>query len=71
MKRNDIKALAQKTNSELNAQLKSLQLEVAKARQSKITSKITNVRQIAMMRYDIARIKTVLTQQALAAAEPA
>jgi ribosomal protein L29 len=64
MKRNEIKALAQKSPAELLVQLEQLQAEVAKARQAKRTGKLANVRQLAMTRYDVARIKTILTAQA-------
>lgn len=67
MKRNDIKALATKTTDELLTQLEQLQFEVAKARQAKRTGKLANLRSLAMTRYDVARIKTILAAQALAA----
>jgi len=67
MKRNEIKALATKTTDELLTQLEQLQAEVAKARQAKQSGKLPNVRSIAMNRYDVARIKTILAEQALAA----
>jgi large subunit ribosomal protein L29 len=67
MKRNEIKALAQKSPAELQAQLEQLQSEVAKARQAKRTGKLSNVRQLSTNRYDVARIKTILAEQAKAA----
>lgn len=69
MKRNDIKALAQKTPAELQTQLNQLLAEVAKARQAKRTGKLANVRHLSTVRDDVARIKTILTQQQLIKSE--
>ncbi len=65
MKRNDIKALATKTTAELQTQLVALEAEITKAQLAKIAGKLANVRQVAMLRDDLARIKTVLRQQQL------
>jgi large subunit ribosomal protein L29 len=63
MKRNDIRALADKTVEELDKQLGELQAEVTKARLSKMAGKLSNFRLIAMLRDDVARIKTVLKER--------
>ncbi len=63
MKRNDIRALADKSVAELEKQLMELQSEVTKARLTKMAGKLANFRLIAMLRDDVARIKTVLQQR--------
>jgi ribosomal protein L29 len=65
MKRNEIRALAEKTVEELEKQLADLQSEVTKARLAKMAGKLSNFRLIAMLRDDVAAIKTVLTQRQL------
>ena len=60
MKRNDIKALAGMTTADLNKKLMELQKEVAKSRLEKRVGKLTNVRIVATLHDDIARVKTVL-----------
>jgi len=65
MKRNDIKALATKTVAELETQLVQLEAEITKAQLAKVAGKLTNIRQVATLRDDLARVKTVLTQHQL------
>lgn len=66
MKRNDIKALADKSVAELNKQLQELQLQVAKARLEKSVGKLENLRLVSSLSDDVARIKTVLREKQLA-----
>ena len=68
MKRNDIKALHEKTLAELNKQLEELQLQVAKAKLELTAGKLEDTRSIGKLRDDVARIKTVLREQELLAA---
>ncbi len=67
MKRNDIKALSEKTRSELQTQLTTLERELATARLKKAVGKLENVTSIAVLRDDIARVKTIIRAQELAA----
>lgn len=67
MKRNDIKALSEKTRSELQTQLTTLERELATARLKKAVGKLENVASIAILRDDIARVKTIIRAQELAA----
>jgi len=64
MKRNDIKALQDKSIAELNAQLLTLETEFAQARIKKHAGKLQNTH-ISLMADDIARIKTVIRQKEL------
>lgn len=64
MKSNDIKALHDKTIEELNAQLKDLQMLLAKSRLEKAAGKLKNTH-VAMIADDVARIKTVLRNKEL------
>lgn len=67
MKRNEIKELATKSEAELQQQLQALETEVAKARLAKMAGKLSNLRQISVLRDDVARVKTVLHQRQLEA----
>jgi ribosomal protein L29 len=60
MKRNDIKALADKTVAELNAKLIEQTSLLAKARLEKKAGKLSNPRSVSVLADDIARIKTML-----------
>lgn len=62
MKRNDIKALHNKTVKELEAQLKDLLVELAQARLKKAAGKLQNTH-TALLSDDVARIKTVLSMK--------
>lgn len=66
MKRNDIKALQEKTAAELIKQLTELQKELATAKLQKVVGKLNNPSRIYVLREDIARVKTVLRAQQLA-----
>ncbi len=69
MKRNDIKALQEKTAAELNKQLSELQKELATATLQKVVGKLSNPSRIQVLRDDIARVKTTLRAQQLAGAQ--
>jgi len=62
MKRNDIKALHNKTVIELEAQLKNLLVELAQARLKKAAGKLKNTH-TALLSDDVARVKTVLSMK--------
>lgn len=66
MKKNDIKALHNKTIKELEAQLKSLLVELAHARLKKAAGKLANTH-VALLSDDVARIKTILGMKKIAA----
>lgn len=63
MKRNDIKALAQKSASELQKELAVLSRDLATMRLQKKVGKLKNTSALRNTSDDIARIKTVLSQQ--------
>ncbi len=63
MKRNDIKALSQKTVSELNKELLKLSHDLANMRLQKKVGKLSSVAKLKNLSDDIARIKTVLTEK--------
>lgn len=65
MKRNDIKALHEKTSAELIKRLHELETKVAKARLELSAGKLEDTRLISKLRDDIARIKTILREQEL------
>lgn len=69
MKRNDIKALADKTEVQLLEQLQSLMVELSKAKLAKKAGKLANLRSINTLKDDVARIKTVLRQKTLVVVE--
>jgi large subunit ribosomal protein L29 len=71
MKRNDITALHEKSRAELLKQLNEVQTKVAAARLQKTVGKLANPASIQVLRNDIARIKTVLRQQEISAAQKA
>jgi ribosomal protein L29 len=60
MKRNDIKALPEKSESELREMLQSLQKELATARLARQAGKLANTSSVKLLSDDIARVKTVL-----------
>ncbi len=62
MKRNDIKALHNKTVQELEVQLKDLLVELAQARLKKAAGKLKNTH-TALLSDDVARVKTVLSMK--------
>jgi large subunit ribosomal protein L29 len=66
MKRNDIKALATKSLSELNKQLSEVVTELSKARLEKKAGKLSNPRTVSILGDDVARIKTVIREKELA-----
>ncbi len=63
MKRNEIKALSQKTVAELNQELLKLSHDLANMRLQKKVGKLSSVSKLRNLSDDIARIKTVLTQK--------
>ncbi|MBP7774420.1 50S ribosomal protein L29 [Candidatus Woesebacteria bacterium] len=67
MKRNDIRALQSKTKAELQTQLTGYERELATARLKKAVGKLENVSSIAILRDDIARVKTSIRRIELAA----
>ncbi|MBU0578572.1 50S ribosomal protein L29 [Patescibacteria group bacterium] len=67
MKRNNIKALHEKTNAELLKQLQELEMKVAQSKLELSAGKLGDTRSISRLRDDIARIKTILREQELLA----
>lgn len=65
MKRNDIKALHQKTEAQLNKELLELTHSLANMRLQKKVGKLDSVAKLKNLSDDIARIKTVLTEMKL------
>lgn len=65
MKRRDIKALADKTQDQLQEQLQTLLVELSKAKLAKKAGKLKNLRSTSILKDDIARVKTVMSQKAL------
>lgn len=63
MKRNDIKALHQKTEAELNKELVELNHGLANMRLQKKVGKLSSVSKLKNLSDDIARIKTILTEK--------
>lgn len=63
MKRNDIKALHDKDLKELNEQLRTLLLDLAKARLEKKAAKLANVSLVRQLSDDVARVKTVIHEK--------
>ena len=55
--------LRQKTVEELKIELDSLQLQQFKLRMAKATGQLAKTHQVGLVRKDIARIKTVLTEK--------
>jgi ribosomal protein L29 len=66
MKRNDIKALHDKSAAELTKQLEQHRLELAKMRLERKVAKLANPRQVSALADDIARIQTVLGEKKVA-----
>ncbi len=65
MKRNDIKALQQKTVAELDKNLVELSHDLANMRLQKKVGKLSSVAKLKNLSDDIARIKTILTEKKL------
>lgn len=65
MKRNDIKALQQKTVAELDKELAKLTHDLANMRLQKKVGKLSSVAKLKNLSDDIARIKTILTEKKL------
>jgi large subunit ribosomal protein L29 len=55
--------LRQKTVEELKIELDGLQLQQFKLRMAKATGQLAKTHQVGLVRKDIARIKTVLTEK--------
>jgi large subunit ribosomal protein L29 len=66
MKRNEIKALSQKTVAELDKELLKLSHDLANMRLQKKVGKLSSVSKLRNLSDDIARIKTVLTEKEIA-----
>jgi large subunit ribosomal protein L29 len=69
MKKRDFQALKDQSSAEMMTKLAEMQIELAKKRHEKRVGRLSNVRSIARLADDIARIKTVLREQELAGAE--
>jgi ribosomal protein L29 len=65
MKRNDIKALSTLTAAQLTTKLSELEREVATKRQEKFVGRLKDMRSVSKLTDDIARVKTVIREQAL------
>jgi len=63
MKRNDIKALHQKTVAELEKMLNDLSLELAAKRLMKKAGRLENVSEVKTLSDDIARVKTIIGEK--------
>lgn len=63
MKRNDIKALHQKTVAELEKDLAKFNNDLANMRLQKKVGKLDSVAKLKNLSDDIARIKTVITEK--------
>lgn len=61
MKRNDIKALHDKTVGELNKMLAEMLDNLAKIRLEKGAGRLENTSSVKMLADDVARVKTILT----------
>lgn len=69
MKRNDITALHDKTNGELEQQLQELRKSLAKAKLELPAGKLEDTRLPGKIRDDIARVKTILREKQVLAKE--
>ena len=69
MKRNDISALHNQSVTELNGKLAELEKQLVDARLKIQLGQMKNVKMAKMIRQDIARIKTVITEKTLQVAE--
>lgn len=65
MKRNDIKALHDKSVNELKTQLETMLIDLAKARLEKKAMKLANVSLVARLSDDVARVKTIIHEKEL------
>lgn len=65
MKRNDIRALHQKTEAQLDKELVELSHSLANMRLQKKVGKLSSVAKLKNLSDDIARIKTILTEKKL------
>lgn len=65
MKKNDIKALHDKTINELRADLEKLTFELAKARLEKGAGRLADVAKVGRLADDIARTKTIIGEKVL------
>lgn len=65
MKRNDIRALHQKTEAELDKELVGLNHSLANMRLQKKVGKLSSTAKLKNLSDDIARIKTILTEKKL------
>ena len=63
MKRNDIKALHQKTVAELEKMLTELNLSLAAKRLMKKAGRLENTSELKTLSDDIARVKTIITEK--------
>lgn len=66
MKRNDIKALHEKSLEELNKLNQELLAKLAKMRLEKSARRLENTSSVKILADDIARVKTIITQKQLA-----
>lgn len=62
MKRNDIKALHQKTVAELQKELSTMSRDLAQMRLQKKVGKLSSVSKLKNLADDIARYKTVISK---------
>lgn len=67
MKRNDIRALHDKEQAELNQQLSELETSLVTARMERSAGKLDNPAKVKNLQEDIARVKTVIREKELAA----
>ena len=63
MKSKQIKELHQQTVGQLQQQLEQLQKQLAKSRLELAADKLENTSLVKHLRYDIARIKTIITEK--------
>lgn len=68
MKRNDIRALHDKTIAELQQQARDLKKQQVKARLDLAANKLSDTRQPSKLADDTARVQTVLSEKQLLAA---
>ncbi len=65
MKRNDVQALHEKSDSELQKMLTDLQKKLATAKLQQAVGKLTSPALLKVLSDDIARVKTVIQEQTL------
>ncbi len=63
MKKNDKQLLVNKTLPELNKELETLRVKLNQSRLDLAAGKLTKVNQIGLLKYQIALIKTVISQR--------